>query len=86
MAARSVRDVGDALAILRSRGVRSLTTDSRKARADIAFLAYPGYAPKCPHQSRRPETSPTAHAPRRGQRPQWANLCAQPSPHYTPNI
>jgi UDP-N-acetylmuramoyl-L-alanyl-D-glutamate--2,6-diaminopimelate ligase len=39
-----LHDVGSAIAWLRSRGVRTLSTDSRKVRPGEAFVAWPGYA------------------------------------------
>ncbi len=39
-----LRDVGSAVAWLRSRGVHNLSTDSRRLQAGDAFIAWPGYA------------------------------------------
>ena len=39
-----LRDVGSAVAWLRSRGVHNLGTDSRRLQAGDAFIAWPGYA------------------------------------------
>jgi UDP-N-acetylmuramyl-tripeptide synthetase len=39
-----LHDVGSAIAWLRSRGVRSLRTDSRRVQPGDAFIAWPGYA------------------------------------------
>lgn len=39
-----LHDVGSAIAWLRSRGVRTLRTDSRKVAPGEAFVAWPGYA------------------------------------------
>jgi UDP-N-acetylmuramyl-tripeptide synthetase len=39
-----LRDVGSAVAWLRSRGVHNLSTDSRRMQAGDAFIAWPGYA------------------------------------------
>ncbi len=41
---QQLRDVGSAVAWLRSRGVHNLSTDSRRLQAGDAFIAWPGYA------------------------------------------
>jgi UDP-N-acetylmuramyl pentapeptide synthase len=44
MALRQLESVNEALGWFAERGVRSLTTDSRKAGEGDAFIAWPGYA------------------------------------------
>ncbi|HEY0819877.1 MAG TPA: UDP-N-acetylmuramoyl-L-alanyl-D-glutamate--2,6-diaminopimelate ligase [Rhizobacter sp.] len=44
MAPNLLRDVGSAVAWLRSRGVKQLRTDSRRVQPGDAFIAWPGYA------------------------------------------